>query len=219
MTRAALLALLLCLLAPAAALADLVRPAGAPSPASPDPAWVQVAERVALDYAAQAGWSDACAGRAVRIDVYPDLDTVHGRPIVAYADLGGACSMAVEAAQLDAPEVFCDTYVHERLHLVRGDGWHDPDPAQPLYTDVLPVAACRAAWRAELSRAEAVASVRARLGSGWRINVIGRPFGRGAEAAYLVRGTRRLRGRRLRRVEYEVWRERNGAPVGLLRVF
>jgi hypothetical protein len=216
-TRAALLSLLLVLLAPAAAHAEPLRPAGPPSSATPDPAWVAVAESLALEYAASQGWSDACAGRAIRIDVFPDLDAVQGRPVVAYANLGGACSMAVEAAQLAEPEVFCDTYVHERLHLVRGDGWHDPSSAAPLFRDVLPYAPCDDAWRPRLSRAEAVARVRARLGAGWRVAVIGGPSGDGA--AFRVRGTRR-RGarRRLQRVQFEVWRERSGAPLSLARV-
>jgi hypothetical protein len=218
-TRAALLALLLLLLAPAAARADLLRPAEPPSAAAPDPAWVGVAERLALAYAARHGWSDACAGRPVRIDVYPDLDGVQGRPLVAYADLAGACSMAVEEAQLAAPDVFCDTYVHERLHLVRGDGWHDPEPGHPLYADVLPYAPCHRAWRPRLSRTEALAGVRARLGAGWRLRVVGRPFGPRARAALVVRGTRRHGSRRLaRRVEFEVARERAGAPVTVVRV-
>ena len=168
MPRAALLALLLLLLAPAAARADLLRPDGPPSTASPDPAWVRVGDAIALDYAAQNGWADACAGREIRIDVYPDLDAAQGRPVVAYADLGGSCSMAVEEAQLQSPDAFCDTYVHERLHLVRGDAWHDPVPGHPLYTDVLPYAPCHDAWRPQLSRGEAVARVRARVGAGWR---------------------------------------------------
>jgi hypothetical protein len=215
--RAALLALLLLLLAPAAARADLLRPDGPPSTAAPDPAWVRVGDAIALDYAAQNGWADACAGREIRIDVYPDLDAVQGRPVVAYADLGGSCSMAVEEAQLQSPDAFCDTYVHERLHLVRGDAWHDPVPGHPLYTDVLPYAPCHDAWRPQLSRGEAVARVRARVGAGWRLAVVGRPDG--DEAAYLVRATRRRADRRrLQRAEFEVWRDRYGAPAALTRV-
>jgi hypothetical protein len=217
--RAALFALLLLLTVPATAGAAVLRPAEAPSSVAPDPAWVQVAEAIALDYAAHNGWVDACAGRPVRIDVYPDLDAVQGRPVVAYADLGGECSMAIEAAQLEGPEVFCDTYVHERLHLVRNDAWHDPQQGHPLYTDVLPYAPCTEAWRPQLSRAEAVARVRSRVGRGWHVAVIGRPLGEGAEAAFTVAATRR-RGhrRRLQRMEFEVWRERAGVPVAVARV-
>ena len=217
MPRAALLALLLLLLAPAAARADVLWPAGAPSTATPDPAWVQVADAIALRYAAQNGWADACAGRDIHIDVYPDLDGVQGRPVVAYADLGGACSMVVEEAQLDSPDGFCDTYVHERLHLVRGDAWHDPVAGHPLYTDVLPYAPCHDAWRPQLSPGEAVARVRTRVGRGWRVAVVGRPDG--DEAAFIVQATRRrAHTRRLMRAEYEVWRDRYGAPVTLTRV-
>jgi hypothetical protein len=217
--RAALLSLLLLLLAPTAARADVLRPADAPSGTAPEPAWVRVAEAVALDYAAHQGWSDACAGRPIRIDVYRDLDAIQGRPVVAYADLGGECSMAIEAETLETPEAFCDTYVHERLHLVRDDGWHDPVAGHPLYTDVLPYAPCAEAWRPRLSRAEALARVRGRLGRSWRIAVVGRPLGDGAGAAYTVAATRR-RGvrRRLQRLEFEVWRERAGAPVAVARI-
>jgi hypothetical protein len=215
--RAALLALLLLLLAPAAARADLLRPPGPPSTKAPQRAWVQVADAIALHYAAENGWADACAGRAIRIDVYPDLDGVQGRPVVAYADLGGACSMAVEDAQLASPDVFCDTYVHERLHLVRGDAWHDLVAGHPLYTDVLPYAPCHDAWRPQLSRGEAVARVRTRVGRGWRLAIVGRPGG--DDAAFIVRATRRRADRRrLQRAEFEVWRDRYGAPVALARV-
>jgi hypothetical protein len=217
--RAALLALLVFVLAPASARADVLRPAEAPSGATPAPAWVQVAEALALDYAARQGWGDACAGQPIRIDVYRDLDAVQGRPVVAYADLGGECSMAIEAETLATPEAFCDTYVHERLHLVRDDGWHDPVEGHPLYADVVPYAACGEAWRPRLSRAEAVGRVRSKLGRGWRIAVVGRPAGDGASAAYMVAATRR-RGvrRRLQRLEFEVWRDRAGAPVAVARV-
>jgi hypothetical protein len=218
-TRATLLALLLLLVLPSAARADLLRPADPPSDIAADPAWVQVAESLAQRYVGAQKWGDACAGRPIRIDFYRDLDRVQRQPVVAYADLGGSCSMAVEAAQLEEPASFCDTYVHERLHLARDDGWHDPEPGDPLYTDVLPYAPCHDAWRPRLSRAEAVARVRVRVGRGWRLAVVGRPYGDGADAAYVVRATRRrAHSRRLRRVEFEVWRERVGAPVAVARV-
>jgi hypothetical protein len=218
-TRATLLALLLLLLLPGAARADVLRPAEPPADVAADPTWVRVAESLAQRYVAAQGWGDACAGRPVRIDVYADLDGVQGRPVVAYADLGGACSMAVEAAQLEEPDAFCDTYVHERLHLARDDGWHDTEPGHPLYTDVLPYAPCHDAWRPHLSRAEALARVRGRVGRGWRVAVVGRPYGDGADAAFVVRATRRrAHSRRLQRLEFEVWRERAGAPVAVARV-
>jgi hypothetical protein len=123
--------------------------------------------------------------------------------------------MAVEAAQLDDPAAFCDTYVHERLHLARADGWHDTVPGHPLYANVEPYPPCHDAWRPRLSRAEAVARVRSRLGRGWRVRAVGRASG---DAAFVVAGRRRGAGRRLRRVEFEVWRERAGAPARLARL-
>ena len=137
------------------------------------------------DYAAQNGWADACAGREIHIDVYPDLDAVQGRPVVAYADLGGSCSMAVEEAQLHEPGRVL-RHLRPRAPAPRARGrLARPGPGPPA---VHRRAAVRAVPRRVASAAEpgeAVARVRARVGAGWRLAVVGRPDG--DEAAYLVR--------------------------------
>ena len=167
----------------------------------------------------QAGWSDACAGRAgphrrlprPRHRARPPDRRLRGpRRCVLDGRRGGAARRRRRCSATPTCTSGCTSSAATA-------GTTRPGAA-PLHRR--PARRClRAAWRAELSRAEAVAQrarpARQRLAH----RVVGRPFGQGAEAAFLVRGDRRLRGRRLRRVEYEVWRERSGAPVGLLRVF
>ena len=61
-----------------------------------------------------------------------NADAVYGRDVEGFADLDG-CHFSIDISATGDQAGFCDVFVHERLHLVRHDDWHDPAPNSPLY--------------------------------------------------------------------------------------
>jgi hypothetical protein len=100
-----------------------------------DPAWPAVADQLARDFAAAAGYGDACAGQPITTLVLVNADELAGRDVDGFAYFWD-CAFSIDIAATVSPARYCNVYVHERLHLARGDGWHEPyDHAHPLFSD------------------------------------------------------------------------------------
>lgn len=87
--------------------------------------WQSVGARIlARKAAVYTPGHNACAGRPLGVNV-TDLP----------ADIGGQAHLAECVMDVNDdlwPQERCAVYVHEGLHLMRGDGWHDPTPGRPL---------------------------------------------------------------------------------------
>ena len=160
--------------APAGADADCEATAVAPLvvPTTVPADWILTADRLALEYAAAMGWSDRCP--VFSWSVLANADQVMGMNVDGFAE-PESCRFSIAVAATVAPGRFCDVFVHERLHLVRQDRWHDPMPGSPLTPIVTGYAPChpeRTPPRAWLTRSAVRALIGRRLGPGWRIKVL-----------------------------------------------
>jgi hypothetical protein len=111
-------------------LAAVALMAGAPAAQAHEDSWTLTAEGIAAEFAMAQGWEDACASGTTWTSV-PSLADARG-PHAGLAYLG-ECRSEIDASRLEREDAFCLIYVHERLHLWRGDGWHSDDPSHPLY--------------------------------------------------------------------------------------
>src|SRR4051812_40694184 len=121
------------------------------------------------------GWPDHCA--SFTWDVLANADELLGQDVNGFSVLENChFSIAVEAT-IDRGR-FCDVFVHERLHLVRQDGWHDPMPNSPLYYENDGYAPCHpvptpaAADVDWLTRRQVHSLLERKLGHRWRVKVL-----------------------------------------------
>lgn len=94
-----------------------------------------IAEQLAEDYIAEHHMPDACADRPITALLATNLDQIMGRDVDGMTYLHD-CTFYGDGPAITAnPTRMCNVAVHERLHLARGDDWHNTtDPHDPLYT-------------------------------------------------------------------------------------
>jgi hypothetical protein len=182
--------------------------------------WVLTADRLALEYAASMRWPDRCS--AFSWDVLDDADAQMGMDVEAFATVS-RCHFSLDVAVTADPVRFCGTFVHERLHLVRQDGWHDPAPGSPLYPYNVGYVPCQAAYSRPaapdwLTRSEVRALLERRLGDRWRVKVLEHDV-KGDELEAIVRARRAIRrlngGRVLVRERLDSVRQQQSGDVAV----
>lgn|GEM_PF-6439724 len=96
--------------------------------------WQADAEALALDFARSQGWDDHCyRGTILGFDTDASMATAGDGPVGGLA-WPEACNISMAESNSHRWSDFCPVYVHERLHLVRGDGWHSTEPGNPLWS-------------------------------------------------------------------------------------